>query len=250
VVDDFILALKDSNAYKDIIINTSLRAVRAIVYFFQMRGYTEEFKIRLLKTDKEMKEPYTQKELRLLLNKTKTNEFSEYRNWVIVNFLLATGVRIGELVSLQVKDIDFDEAIVKVKRGKSRRERHIPLAKTLMKILTQYLSIRQPSNECDELFCNAFGKRLHEDGCQHAIASYNLKRGVTKTSVHLFRHTFAKMFILNGGDVFRLQKILGHKSLDIVKEYVSMFSNDLQQDFDLFNPLEQLTDSKTEIRIK
>jgi integrase/recombinase XerD len=58
------------------------------------------------------------------------------------------------------------------------------------------------------------------------------------------------MFILNGGDVFRLQKILGHKSLDIVKEYVSMFSNDLQQDFDLFNPLEQMADLKTEIRIK
>lgn len=61
-----------------------------------------------------------------------------------------------------------------------------------------------------------------------------------KTSIHLYRHTFAKKWILAGGDIFRLQKILGHSSLDVVKEYVEMFTNDLQKDFDKFNALEQI----------
>jgi len=79
----------------------------------------------------------------------------------------------------------------------------------------------------------------------------NNKRGINKTSMYLFRHTFAKMFILNGGDVFRLQKILGHRSIEIFKEYVNMFTNDLKKDFDNFNPLENINKSKGKpIRIK
>jgi len=59
------------------------------------------------------------------------------------------------------------------------------------------------------------------------------------------------MFILNGGDVFRLQKILGHRSIEIFKEYVNMFTNDLKKDFDNFNPLENINKSKGKpIRIK
>ncbi len=246
LINEYTLSLKESGAYNDISINTAIRAVRAIVYHFQRQGYTPQFKIILLKTDKEVKETYSQHELRILLKKPKTADFTEYRNWVKVNFLLATGVRVGELVNIKIRDIDVDEAIVKVKRSKSRRERHIPLSKTMLKILVEYITTRNPETVDDYLFCNAFGNKLREDSCNHAIGRYNNQRGVDKTSVHLFRHTFAKMYILNGGDIFRLQKLLGHRGIETVKEYVNMFSNDVQIDFDKFSPLEQLTaDNKT-----
>ncbi|MCL2697847.1 MAG: tyrosine-type recombinase/integrase, partial [Oscillospiraceae bacterium] len=61
-----------------------------------------------------------------------------------------------------------------------------------------------------------------------AIQTYNRNRGVEKTSIHLFRHIFAKNWIMNGGDIFRLQKILGHSSLEMVKEYVSMLGVDIK----------------------
>ncbi|RHP70371.1 hypothetical protein DXA59_05185 [Clostridium sp. OF03-18AA] len=64
-------------------------------------------------------------------------------------------------------------------------------------------------------------------------------KGVEKTSAHLYRHTFAKKWILNGGDIFRLQKILGHSDLTVVKEYVQMFGQDLAVDFDKFNSLDR-----------
>ena len=72
------------------------------------------------------------------------------------------------------------------------------------------------------------------------LATYNRNRGVKKTSAHLYRHTFAKRWILNGGDIFRLQKILGHSDLAVVKEYVEMFGQDLSRDFGKFNPLDTL----------
>jgi integrase/recombinase XerD len=242
-IDNYILHLKEQTEVNDITVNTSLRAVRAFVYYWQSLGYCPTFKIMLIKADKTIKETYTESELKLLLEKPDMKDFSEYRNWVIINFLLATGVRVGELVSLHVGDVDFEDAIVKVKRGKSRRERHLPLSKTIIKILMEYVNVRD--GEADNfLFCNSYGQRLDENSCKHTINSYNKRRGVCKTSLHLFRHTFAKMFILNGGDIFRLQKILGHKSIEIVKEYVNMFTNDLKQDFDDFNPLENISKNK------
>ncbi|HEY9062856.1 MAG TPA: tyrosine-type recombinase/integrase [Pseudobacteroides sp.] len=253
LINTYIIHLKGLGNQNDISINTAIRAVRAIIYFFQGLGYCNSFKINLIKANKTIKETYTEHELKLLLDKPdfKKCDFSEYRDWVIVNFLLATGVRVGELVNIRIGDIDLDEAITKVKQGKSRRERHLPLSKTINKILMEYLEIRQGESPEDYLFCNSYGQKFTENSCTKSIARYNNKRGINKTSMHLFRHTFAKMFILNGGDVFRLQKILGHRSIEIVKEYVNMFTNDLKKDFDNFNPLENINKSKGKpIRIK
>ena len=71
---------------------------------------------------------------------------------------------------------------------------------------------------------------------------------MNKTSCHLFRHTFAKKWVLSGGDIFRLQKILGHSDITVTREYVNMFSPDLQRDFERFNPLDQI--GMNTVRIK
>ena len=242
-IDDYILYLKEETEVNDITVNTSIRAVRAFVYYWQSLGYCSQFKIKLIKADKKIKETYSDHELRLLLDKPNMKDFAEYRNWVTVNFLLATGVRVGEFVNIRVGDILMDEAIVRIRHGKSRRERHLPLSKTITKVLMEYLSIRNGEAD-DYLFCNAYGGKFDENSCKHAISKYNKVRGVNKTSLHLFRHTFAKNWILNGGDIFRLQKVLGHSSIETVREYVNMFSDDLKRNFDNFNPLETISNQK------
>ena len=151
---------------------------------------------------------------------------------------------------LKNKDIDFNSGTIKLCRTKNRKEQIIPMSMTLKNVLKEYVKYRKGESD-DYLFCNVNGIRFSENGLKLAIRKYNKKRGVSKTSVHLFRHTFAKKWILNGGDVFRLQKILGHSSMEMVREYVNMFSDDLSRDFDTFNPLEEFRNKKgEEIKIK
>jgi len=82
-----------------------------------------------------------------------------------------------------------------------------------------------------------------------AIRRFNHKREVEKTSIHLFRHTFAKKWILNGGDPFRLKKILGHSSMQVVNEYINMFTEDLKKEFNTYNPLEEFNENKKHIEM-
>jgi len=132
---------------------------------------------------------------------------------------------------------------------KNRKQQIIPLSKSLTEVLSEYLNYRK-GDEDDYLFCSIYGNKFTGSSLNGAIRTYNINRGVTKTSVHLFRHTFAKKWILNGGDSFRLQKILGHSTMRMVREYVNMFSNDLKKDFNDYNPLEQFKVNKKHIKMK
>jgi len=129
--------------------------------------------------------------------------------------------------------------MIQLTKMKNRKQQFIPLSNTLCSILKEYQAYRKGNPE-DFLFCDAYGRQMAKRSCETAIEKYNKSRGVMKSSIHLFRHTFAKKWILNGGDMFRLQKILGHSTLDMVKEYVNMFNDDLQHQFNDYNPLENL----------
>ncbi|MCL2671294.1 MAG: tyrosine-type recombinase/integrase [Clostridiales bacterium] len=239
---DFITYMRERNkAIRDTSINTYLRGLRSILYFFMSEGYTPEFKVKMITAEKPIKETYTNAELERLLKKPniKTCSFSEYRNWVLVCYLLGTGNRAKTLCNLTISDIDFTSHEIKLRAVKNNKPYIIPLSRTLEKTLAEYIEFRKGGNN-DYLFCNSYGQQMCYDALKTAIHRYNKARGVTKTSVHLFRHTFAKNWILNNGDIFRLQKILGHQSIEIVKEYVNMFGSDLQQNFEVFNPLDNM----------
>lgn len=150
---------------------------------------------------------------------------------------------------MRIKDIDFEDGFIKLVTTKNKRQQLIPMSRALSKVLLEYLEYRKGEPD-DYLFCSAYGVQLTLNALESAISKYNQKRGVMKTSIHLFRHTFAKTWILSGGDIFRLQKILGHSSMDIVREYVNLFSSDLQKDFDRFNPLDQIACYGSHIKMR
>lgn len=250
-VDSFIIFLKDSGTRNDITINSYLRSVRPFLYYAMELDFLEGFTFKLLKADKKIKETYTEAELKLLLKKPnlKTANFTEYSIWALSNFLLGTGMRISSALSIRNMDISFENATVQINKSKSRKGQIIPLSGTLSGILSEYMAKRKGNSE-SFLFCNAYGEQANRRTVQQAIAKYNKRRGVMKTSAHLYRHTFAKNWIMNGGDIFRLQKILGHSDLSIVREYVNMFNRDLGVDFDKFNPLDNLSIQQSKLRIK
>lgn len=250
-VNNFILGCKEKLNIRDTTLVTYLRALKTILYYFMELGYVEKFKIPILRADKEPIEVYTVDELNILLKKNDTDSFAEFRNWCIINFLLGTGCRVNSLVNIKNKDVDFDNAIVYLNVTKNRKSLAIPLSKHLIKVLKEYMSIRAGEVE-DYLFCTDFGNKINSNTLSHQLAMYNRKRGVVKTGIHRYRHTFAKNWILNGGDIFRLQKILGHSTMDIVRNYVNMFDEDIKKDFNTFNPLETILnkENKTNIKMK
>jgi len=238
----YIEYLRETKKISQATMKSYLTGLRAIINFGIEENYIHWFKMVLPKMDEVAKETYTDGELDKLLRKPKMGKktpFSEYRNWVIINYMLATGNRLGTIANIKIEDIDFHNGSILLKKTKGRRQYIIPLSEAISRILKEYLTYRKGEPE-DYLFCTVYGKKISERTIECQIARYNKNRGVQKTSVHAFRHTFAKSWILNGGDIFRLQKILGHKSLDMVKKYVNIFNDDLQKDFNEFNPLDNI----------
>jgi Site-specific recombinase XerD len=155
--------------------------------------------VNLLKTEKRIKEIYTDHELNLLLKKPNINNcgFCEYRSWVISNYLLATGNRISTICNILIEDINFEDETIILRKTKNRKQSSIPLSHSLILILNEYLKYRKGVSE-DYLFCNQYGKQLATKALESSLNSYNKKRGVMKTSAHLYRNTFAKKWLLKG----------------------------------------------------
>lgn len=252
-IQSFISFCQIKRKQNDVTINTNLRGIRTILYYFMKLGYMKEFKINSIKADKDIIETYSDEELKILLVKPnlKKCSYTTYRNWVIINFLLAEGCRAKTLVNIKRENIDFVNDLIVYKYTKNRKQQIVPMSKSLKLILIEYLQYRPCENE-DYLFVNAYGGELTVNQLSHHLNAYNRERGVQKTGVHRYRHTFAKKWILNHGDIFKLQKMLGHSSMDIVRNYVNMFTEDLQVDFDEINPLEQLIikNTKNHVTIK
>jgi integrase/recombinase XerD len=109
----------------------------------------------------------------------------------------------------------------------------------MVSILKEYLKYRQHKSNEDYLFCNVFGGQLTKSTCYHILYEYNRNRGVQTTGIHRYRHTFAKQWILNGGNVVSLSKLLGHSSLDITENYIHLLVSDIAEQVNEFNVLDK-----------
>ncbi len=225
----------------DVSINAYLRDFITTMHFLMNEGHLEHFKMKAIKVDKTHVETYTDDELMVLLKKPniKKCSFSEYQCWVMTNFLFSTGVRRRSLMNIQIKDIDFSNSVVYVNVTKNRKPLIVPINQTMLNILDEYLRYRQYKATTDYLFCNIFGQQLVKSTCYHALYHYNKNRGVETTGIHRYRHTFAKQWILNGGNVVSLSHILGHSSLDITQNYINLLVSDVAKQVQEINLLDK-----------
>ena len=124
----------------------------------------------------------------------------------------------------------------------------IPLSSSMTAILARYMRTRGGKPE-DYLFCEDTGEQLTEIALRRSIERYNRSRGVKKTGLHKFRHTFARMYITEiGGNAFKLQKLLGHSTLAMTRHYAAIYDQDLLGGYDDESPLELFHPKK--IRMK
>jgi len=170
-------------------------------------------------------QPYSSQDISKLLavcdNDLKNNaKFLGSRNKAIVLMLVDSGLRVSELTSIKLEDIDSDKGWIKVK-GKGAKERIVRIGATTQKALWRYLVYRK-SEKYKELWLTEEGKPMQVEGIQIMISRLKDRAGVSsKGNCHRFRHTFAINFLREDRNPFNLQYLLGHSDLRMVRHYVS-----------------------------
>jgi len=159
------------------------------------------------------------------------------RNRAIILILLDTGIRASELSELRIKQVDLHNRHIVV-MGKGDKERQIPIGPRTGQAIWRYLSTRPQARVSDYLMVTRTGQQLRRDELAHMIADIGDRAGVQGAHVHRFRHTFAINYLRNGGDVFTLQKILGHSTMEMVRHYLDLAQTDVQAAHRLASPVE------------
>ena len=228
-----------------------VRILKSFLSWCNEEGITQ-LNIKLYKGEETIKETYSDAELALLLKKPDLRKcsFVEYRCWVITNFLLNSGSRAATIRAIQIRDVDLENSIIYYRHTKNRKTQAIPLCSQMVTVLREYLRFRR-GEPTDYLFCAENGDQLTESALRQSMARYNRQRGVQKTSLHLFRHTFARKYLVDcGGNAFTLQKLLGHSTLAMTKHYCAIFDADITKNFDQFSPLEKMKSSSGKIKMR
>lgn len=163
------------------------------------------------------------------------------RDAALITFVLDTGVRVSEVAGLRMGDVDFENAVCRVV-GKGSKERRVPVGRRARRELRRYLAQRRRPPPDAPLFMAEHGEPLTRWGIQKIVRRVAQRAGLqTRCSPHILRHTFARAFLTNGGDVFSLQRILGHSpaSLDITQRYVELLDEDLREVHRRASPMDQ-----------
>jgi integrase/recombinase XerD len=209
-------------------VNTYLRAVNAFLRWMHNEGHMSE-PIRIPKLKEEQKVLATLRPehvQRIIQFRPKT--VSQQRIHTLACLLLDTGLRIDEALSLTRDDIDLDNMLLRV-RGKGAKHRLVPISMEMRKLLWKWLRRQDGPTEA-YVFQSRLGSKLTQRNVLRYFKIFGTQLHITgvRFSFHTLRHTFAVNYIRNGGDVFRLQRILGHSTLEMTRRYVNLQTSDLQ----------------------
>jgi len=207
------------------------------------REYLPHFKIRLVKSQEEKQKDYTLDEVNKLLKKpTHKCKFTDWRSWALACFVLGTGARIGTIIEIQMGDLDLKNSTVNFRHTKNKKVQVANMPPQLVKALRDYINEwRQGADETDYLFCTLSNEQLSRHSLRTAYSNFANSRGVEKTSIHGLRHTFAREWYYNGGDIVQLSKILGHSTIAMSEKYMRLHANQMENTFNQYNPLENIT---------
>lgn len=223
----FVMYMVETKGYALSTINNRISGVKRFFSFLHREGWITKNPAALLKLRSGHQTPiysFTDEQVGSLLNQPDRNTFTGFRDYTMINLILDTGVRLGEIVNLRVNQVDFKQSFLLQVIGKSKRPRDVPFCEEVRKVLLKYVKIRGDL-PIETLFVTIDGRPLKSRTFQEILQEYGEKAGIdgVRNSPHTLRHTFAKMYILNGGDPYSLQEILGHTTQDMVKRYVNLW---------------------------
>lgn len=187
---------------------------------------------------------FSDDEIRCLLDRKTFDGNMGTRNHTMMSLLLDTGIRVSELVGLRVIDVHLGEGYFVV-CGKGNKQRHVPMGLRSQTLLNEYLRQHRPkpaSPLLNNVFLTQHGKPITSNWVYKIVALTCERAGIRgkRLGPHTCRHSFARSFLLNGGDLLTLQRILGHSSLEVVRGYVHLNTQDLLAQQRRFSPVDRL----------
>jgi len=228
-------------------INCYLRSIRAFWSWLVSEGIadTNPFtKIKIPKPPRKIIPTFSKLQLQTLLSVIDTSTPQGHRDIAVILVLLDTGLRVSELTNLRLTDVRLEEGVLKVS-GKGRRERLIPIGKASQHLLWNYITRHRPeptNPRCDLVFLTKDGSPLTKNRIQKMMTKYGSRAAIdgVRCSPHTLRHTGAVMFLRNGGDVFTLQRLLGHASLEMTRHYCELADVDVKRAHSVASPVDNL----------
>ncbi len=191
------------------------------------------------KVEKKLPQILSTKEVELLLEQPKCVDLKGYRDKAMLELLYATGIRVSELISLNMEDVNLDMSFIKCSKGS--RERIIPIGSIAIQAIQEYIEkardmlVHEKSQEA--LFVNVNGGRLTRQGFWKIIKQYKNQAKISKDiTPHTLRHSFAAHLLENGADLRSIQEMLGHSDISSTQIYAQIAKNKIKDIYKKTHP--------------
>lgn len=201
-------------------------------------------KIKPLRIPRKAKGYLNDKDFNNLLKCFDLSKFHEYRDYVITQLVFDTGMRIGECLMIRDEtDINFNERTIflPAENTKGKKDRYVFFSMQMATELKRWLQYRDRYKESEFCFCTIKGSQLLERSFESNFTNYGERIGNKDIHPHLIRNNFAKRFLMNGGDIYTLSRILGHSSVKVTEEcYLDLGTDELRRQYQKHSPLMNL----------
>jgi len=223
-------------------VSRSLSSLRGLFQYLLSVGLADANPAKNVHNDKVVHKELnvlTSKEVDALLSQPDVNDIKGIRDKAMLELLYATGIKVSELIGLDLNDLNLSVSCIRC--GEGENERLIPLYPVALKAVTAYLDksrvILADSSEERALFVNISGERLTRQGFWKILKSYVSSAKITKDiTPHTLRHSFATHLLENGADIHDIQEILGHKDLSSTQRYAQYLKDKMKNSYMKFHP--------------
>ncbi len=231
----------DDNKYSIYSVVRKISSIKAFHKYLSINYNLEDAstKIESPRFYKKLPNILTIEEVDMLLNIELKNDF-DYRNKAMIEVMYATGLRVSELVNLELNNVDLDNKFIRC-FGKGNKERIVPLGDIASKYLNIYLEEHRDNLKkkylCDKIFLNNHGKGITRQGFFIILKDIAEEKGINKNiTPHMLRHSFATHLLNNGADLRTIQVMLGHSNLSTTQIYTNVSNDILKENYDLYHP--------------
>jgi len=240
-ISDF-LALLQSEGKSQSTVSRSVASIRSFFQFLIFRGVSRNnptANIKYAKSVKKLPQILSGSEVELLLKQPDCSTFKGYRDKAMLELLYATGIRVSELISLDLNHINFDLGFIRCVSAK--KERMIPLYPAAIKAVSDYCRLARKalvkSQKEKALFVNLNGDRMTRQGFWKLIKQYQESANIkTEITPHTLRHSFAAHLLKNGADLRSIQEMLGHADISSTQIYSQMIQENMKKTYQKFHP--------------